>query len=44
MKKCRHTKCPSDYVSWHLWADKKAKTHKQLRCPGCGLWKLWVRR
>lgn len=39
---CKHTKCPTGYLTWHEWADKKAKTHKQKRCPVCHLWKIWV--
>ncbi len=39
---CQHTPCPSGYVQWHYWADQMSKTHKQVRCPGCGLLSLWV--
>lgn len=42
--KCRHTKSPTGYVAWHEWAEKKAKTHEQERCPNCGLWAVWVKR
>lgn len=44
MPKCRHTKTPKGYVAWHEWAEQKAKTHELIRCPGCGLYKLWVKR
>ena len=36
-----HTPCPSGYVSWHEWAKRKGKTHKQHRCPTCGLLSIW---
>ena len=39
-----HTDAPSGYLQWHAWAERKAKTHKQERCPGCGLWAIWRRR
>jgi hypothetical protein len=41
---CRHTKAPEGYLQWHAWAEKKSKTHKQKKCPGCGLWAIWVKR
>ncbi len=37
-----HTPCPSSYLAWDEWAQRMAKTHRQSRCPGCGLWKIWV--
>jgi hypothetical protein len=40
----KHTKAPDDYLGWHAWAEKKARTHAQERCPGCGLWKVWWRK
>lgn len=40
---CRHTKAPIGYVAWHEWAEKKARTHRQERCPNCGLWAIWKR-
>lgn len=39
-----HTKRPSGYVAWHEWAYKKARRHKQIRCPVCGLFSIWIRR
>lgn len=39
---CRHTPCPQGYLAWHTWAERKAKTHRQKRCPDCGLWAIWV--
>lgn len=37
----KHTACPSGYLAWHEWAEKMSKTHKQKRCPTCGLWTIW---
>jgi len=37
-----HTPSPAPYFAWHEWAERMAKTHKQQRCPGCGLWKIWT--
>ena len=39
-----HTKCPSGYCAWHDWAYKKARRHKQIKCPVCDLYSIWVRR
>jgi len=39
-----HSKEPSGYLQWHEWAEKKAKTHEQTRCPTCGYWVVWVLR
>lgn len=41
---CRHTLCPSGYLEWHAWAEKKAETHDQERCPHCGLWAIWRKK
>lgn len=38
----QHAVCPTGLVEWHDWAKRKGKTHTQKRCPGCGLWKVWV--
>ena len=42
--KCKHTPCPTGYVEWHFWAEKKTRTHEQERCPGCGRWAIWKRK
>ncbi len=42
--KAKHTKSPSGYMEWHAWAEKKAKTHTQHRCPTCGFWSIWKRK
>lgn len=33
-----------DYFAWWAYAELKSKTHRQQRCPGCGLWAVWVRK
>lgn len=35
---------PSGYIDWHEWAEKKTKTHKQIKCKGCGLFHIWKRK
>lgn len=37
----KHTPQPTGYLQWHMWAEEKAKTHRQERCPACGLWSVW---
>src|SRR4051812_19375439 len=37
-----HTPCPTGYMAWHEWAAEKSKTHKQVRCPECDLFAIWV--
>lgn len=41
---CEHTPCPSGYIQWHSWAEKMSETHRQIKCPGCGLWAVWVKK
>jgi hypothetical protein len=36
-----HETGPEGYIHWHAWAEEKTKTHKQRKCPDCGLWLLW---
>ena len=33
---------PSGYAAWHAWAEKKAETHRQSACSGCGLYVIWT--
>jgi len=40
----KHTKCPEGYLQWHYWVERMAKTHKQIQCPGCGLYRIWRRK
>jgi hypothetical protein len=42
--RCKHTKCPTGYVEWFEWAEKKAKTHNQIKCSNCGLYAIWVKK
>lgn len=37
-----HTPCPSGYIERADWMTEMAKTHKQTRCPNCGLWAVWI--
>lgn len=39
-----HTACPSGYVAWHEWAERMSKTHRQKRCPVCGLLAIWEKK
>lgn len=41
---CKHTPAPKGYTSWHAWAEKQMTTHRQERCPVCGLWAMWKRK
>lgn len=36
-----HTLSPSGYNAWHEWAARKSKTHRQVRCGGCGRLAIW---
>lgn len=40
--RCEHTPAPVDYNSWHAWAERMSKMHRQLRCRWCGLFAVWV--
>lgn len=44
MMKCRHTPQPYGYLQWHAWAKKMSRTHRQMKCPFCGLWEVWVQK
>lgn len=35
---------PGGFVAWTEWAEQMDKTHTQRRCPGCGLFAVWVPR
>lgn len=39
-----HTPAPAGYNQWHDWARKMLRTHKQIRCTGCGLFHIWIPR
>jgi hypothetical protein len=40
----KHTAAPSGYVAFFAWAERMSRTHRQLKCSGCGRWQLWVPR
>jgi len=42
--KCQHTPCPTGYGARAEWAEKMMKTHRQRRCPFCGLWAIWEKK
>lgn len=39
-----HTPHPAGYIEWSQWAEEKAKTHRQVRCPGCTRFAIWIPR
>lgn len=39
-----HTAKPEGYIARQEWSYKKARRHRQVRCPVCRLWAIWVRR
>jgi hypothetical protein len=39
-----HNEGPSGYTAWHDWASRMGRTHMQLRCGGCDLYKIWIRK
>ncbi len=39
-----HTPMPRGFLEQTTWAERMLQTHVQQRCPGCGLWKVWVPR
>lgn len=43
-RQCNHTDQPTGYREWHQWAKKKSKTHRQYKCPHCGLWAIWMEK
>lgn len=40
----KHSPQPEGYLQWHAWADKMKRTHRQIRCPTCGLYAIVVPR
>jgi hypothetical protein len=39
-----HTPTPEGYIQHAEWADQRMKTHTQIKCPGCGLYAIWIKR
>lgn len=35
---------PEFYLAWHCWADRKVKTHYQVKCKKCGYYHIWKKR
>lgn len=33
---------PTGYIAWFGWAQRMSKTHRQIKCEGCGLYQVWV--
>jgi len=32
------------YTGWHEWARAKGRTHRNVRCQGCGYYLIWRRK
>lgn len=41
--RANHTPVPEGYIQWDAWATRMSKMHRQIRCPECGLWAIWVK-
>lgn len=39
---CVHTPCPEGYHARYEWAERAMKSHRQVRCPHCGRWAIWL--
>jgi len=39
-----HTPAPEGYLDWHAWAERMSKTHRQIRCTGCGRFAIWIEK
>src|SRR5215213_8397545 len=37
-----HTPMPTGYLAWHELVYKMKRTHRQIKCPGCGLFKILI--
>lgn len=35
-----HSEMPDQMVA-EEWVTAKQRTHRQVRCPGCGFWRIW---
>lgn len=38
----KHTASPDGYIAWHEWAERMSETYRQVKCPDCGLYAIWV--
>lgn len=43
-RQAEHTVAPDGYVDWHYWAEEMQRTHRPVKCEGCGKWAIWVER
>lgn len=39
-----HTPLPSGYLERDEWMERMHKTHRQIKCEGCGLYAIWIKR
>lgn len=39
-----HTPSPALALHKIDWAEEKLRTHRQIQCPDCGLYVIWVAR
>lgn len=39
---CIHTPTPEGYASWFEWCEIASKKHRQVRCPRCGKFEIWL--
>jgi DNA-directed RNA polymerase subunit RPC12/RpoP len=35
---------PDSYGGRAIWGEEMSRTHRQIRCPGCGLFVIWKPR
>lgn len=38
----REAHTPLPYMYDELWLDQMTSTHRQVKCPGCHRWCIWV--
>jgi hypothetical protein len=38
----QHTPHPVRQFAHEAWAEQMLRSHKQMRCPDCRLWAIWV--
>ena len=39
-----HTPCPSEKNEWMKWSNEMLLTHKQIQCPSCLMYSIWVKK
>lgn len=42
--KAAHEPMPDDYAAIAGWMHVKSRTHRQVQCPSCGKYLIWVPR